>query len=138
MYIGESFLIFTASLKQSISTKIWTPKKKKNLHECQAIHEIIYINENLYLKSLLFCDLLIHHYLYTEESAYRVLTDEAPDGGHIAGIPKIIKAYELHKDNAEVVASIVSLVMELAEYGKNILIKENINKFLWHTCMFYL
>ncbi|XP_034302709.2 serine/threonine kinase-like domain-containing protein STKLD1 isoform X1 [Magallana gigas] len=51
-----------------------------------------------------------------EESAYRVLTDEAPDGGHIAGIPKIIKAYELHKDNAEVVASIVSLVMELAEY----------------------
>lgn len=95
--------------------------KKKNLHECQAIHEIIYINENLYLKSLLFCDLLIHHYLYTEESAYRVLTDEAPDGGHIAGIPKIIKAYELHKDNAEVVASIVSLVMELAEYGKYLL-----------------
>lgn len=78
-------------------------------------------NENLYLKSLLFCDLLIHHYLYTEESAYRVLTDEAPDGGHIAGIPKIIKAYELHKDNAEVVASIVSLVMELAEYGKYLL-----------------
>lgn len=96
-------------------------QKKKNLHECQAIHEIIYINENLYLKSLLFCDLLIHHYLYTEESAYRVLTDEAPDGGHIAGIPKIIKAYELHKDNAEVVASIVSLVMELAEYGKYLL-----------------
>lgn len=96
-------------------------KKKKNLHECQAIHEIIYINENLYLKSLLFCDLLIHHYIYTEESAYRVLTDEAPDGGHIAGIPKIIKAYELHKDNAEVVASIVSLVMELAEYGKYLL-----------------
>lgn len=88
---------------------------------CQAIHEIIYINENLYLKSLLICDLLIHHYLYTEESAYRVLTDEAPDGGHIAGIPKIIKAYELHKDNAEVVASIVSLVMELAEYGKYLL-----------------
>nr|XP_034302710.1 serine/threonine kinase-like domain-containing protein STKLD1 isoform X2 [Crassostrea gigas] len=53
-----------------------------------------------------------------EESAYRVLTDEAPDGGHIAGIPKIIKAYELHKDNAEVVASIVSLVMELAEYDE--------------------
>lgn len=73
------------------------------------------------MKSLLFCDLLIHHYLYTEESAYRVLTDEAPDGGHIAGIPKIIKAYELHKDNAEVVASIVSLVMELAEYGKYLL-----------------
>lgn len=81
-----------------------------------------YINEYLYLKSLLFCDLLIHYYLYIEESAYRVLTDEAPDGGHIAGIPKIIKAYELHKDNAEVVASIVSLVMELAEYGKYILL----------------
>lgn len=75
----------------------------------------------MYLKSLLFCDLLIHYYFYTEESAYRVLTDEAPDGGHIAGIPKIIKAYELHKDNAEVVASIVSLVMELAEYGKYLL-----------------
>lgn len=54
----------------------------------------------------------------TEESAYRVLTNEAPGGGHIPGVPKILKAYELHKDNAEVVESIVTLVMELAEYGK--------------------
>ncbi|KAK3087169.1 hypothetical protein FSP39_002522 [Pinctada imbricata] len=51
-----------------------------------------------------------------EESAYRVLNDEAPDGGHIAGIPIILKAYDLHKDNAEVVASIATVVMELAEY----------------------
>ncbi|KAJ8300816.1 hypothetical protein KUTeg_022335 [Tegillarca granosa] len=51
-----------------------------------------------------------------EESAYRVLTNEAPGGGHIPGVPKILKAYELHKDNAEVVESIVTLVMELAEY----------------------
>lgn len=36
----------------------------------------------------------------------------------MAGVPIIMKAYELHKDNAEVVESIVSLVMELAEYGK--------------------
>lgn len=77
-------------------------------------------------------------YLHTEESAYRVLTDEAPDGGHIAGIPKIIKAYELHKDNAEVVASIVSLVMELAEYGRHILnlIQKDINKFLFNSIYF--
>ena len=45
-----------------------------------------------------------------------MLTD--PDGRYNAGIPIILKAYELHKDNAEVVASIAMLVMELAEYGK--------------------
>ncbi|XP_053380430.1 serine/threonine kinase-like domain-containing protein STKLD1 isoform X2 [Mercenaria mercenaria] len=51
-----------------------------------------------------------------EESAYRVLTNEGPDNTHIAGIPIILKTYELHKDNAEVVESIVTLLMELAEY----------------------
>ncbi|XP_076091936.1 uncharacterized protein LOC143063599 isoform X2 [Mytilus galloprovincialis] len=51
-----------------------------------------------------------------EESAYRVLTNEVSTGGHVAGVPIILKAYDLHKDNAEVVESIVSLVMELSEY----------------------
>ena len=51
-----------------------------------------------------------------EESAYRVLTNESEGGGHVAGVPIVLKAYELHKDNAEVVESIVSLVMELSEY----------------------
>ncbi|XP_033732003.1 serine/threonine kinase-like domain-containing protein STKLD1 isoform X3 [Pecten maximus] len=51
-----------------------------------------------------------------EESAYRVLANEASGGGHIAGIPKVMSAYELHKDNAEVVESIATLLMELAEY----------------------
>ncbi|KAL5011496.1 hypothetical protein ScPMuIL_010047 [Solemya velum] len=50
-----------------------------------------------------------------EESSYRVLTNHGPDGKHIAGVPIIIKAYELHKDNAEVVESIVTLFMELTE-----------------------
>lgn len=56
--------------------------------------------------------------VFLEESAYKVLTNEAPGGGHIAGVPKIMKAYELHKDNAEVVESVVTLLMELAEYGQ--------------------
>ncbi|XP_033732002.1 serine/threonine kinase-like domain-containing protein STKLD1 isoform X2 [Pecten maximus] len=53
-----------------------------------------------------------------EESAYRVLANEASGGGHIAGIPKVMSAYELHKDNAEVVESIATLLMELAEYDE--------------------
>ncbi|XP_046542734.1 serine/threonine kinase-like domain-containing protein STKLD1 [Haliotis rubra] len=53
-----------------------------------------------------------------EECAYRVLTSE---GGSDAaeskdGIPIIMRAYELHKDNADVVESIVTLFMELVEY----------------------
>jgi len=55
--------------------------------------------------------------MFTEESAYRVLTNEGPDNTHIAGVPIIMKTYELHKDNADVVESIVTLLMELAEYG---------------------
>ncbi|KAH3801100.1 hypothetical protein DPMN_154745 [Dreissena polymorpha] len=44
----------------------------------------------------------------SEESAYRVLTNEGPNNTHICG---------LHKDNADVVESVVTLLMELAEYG---------------------
>lgn len=75
----------------------------------------------MYLKSLLFCDLLIYYYFYIEESVYRVLIDEVFDGGYIVGIFKIIKVYELYKDNVEVVVSIVLFVMELVEYGKYLL-----------------
>lgn len=75
----------------------------------------------MYLKSLLFCDLLIYYYFYIEESVYRVLIDEVSDGGYIVGISKIIKVYELYKDNVEVVVSIVLFVMELVEYGKYLL-----------------
>lgn len=57
-------------------------------------------------------------FFFSEESAYRVLTNESEGGGHVAGVPIVLKAYELHKDNAEVVESIVSLVMELSEYGE--------------------
>lgn len=73
------------------------------------------------MKSLLFCDLLIYYYFYIEESVYRVLIDEVSDGGYIVGISKIIKVYELYKDNVEVVVSIVLFVMELVEYGKYLL-----------------
>lgn len=73
------------------------------------------------MKSLLFCDLLIYYYFYIEESVYRVLIDEVFDGGYIVGISKIIKVYELYKDNVEVVVSIVLFVMELVEYGKYLL-----------------
>ena len=54
----------------------------------------------------------------TEECAYRVLTSDRPDDDSSAGIPIIIKAYELHRDNAEVVEAIVNLIMELCEYGQ--------------------
>ncbi|XP_052790409.1 serine/threonine kinase-like domain-containing protein STKLD1 isoform X2 [Mya arenaria] len=53
-----------------------------------------------------------------EESAYRVLTNEGPNNTHIPGIPIVMKTYDLHKDNAEVVESIVTLLMELAEYAE--------------------
>lgn len=69
---------------------------------------------------MLFCDLRIYYYFYIEESVYRVLIDEVFDGGYIVGIFKIIKVYELYKDNVEVVVSIVLFVMELVEYGKYI------------------
>ncbi|KAK7477366.1 hypothetical protein BaRGS_00031384, partial [Batillaria attramentaria] len=51
-----------------------------------------------------------------EECAYRVLTSDKPEDEKPAGIPIIIKAYELHRDNAEVVEAIVNLIMELCEY----------------------
>ncbi|XP_070175840.1 serine/threonine kinase-like domain-containing protein STKLD1 isoform X1 [Littorina saxatilis] len=51
-----------------------------------------------------------------EECAYRVLTSDKPDDASTPGIPIIIKAYELHRDNAEVVEAIVNLIMELCEY----------------------
>lgn len=51
-----------------------------------------------------------------EECAYRVLTSDKQDDTKPAGIPIIIKAYELHRDNAEVVEAIVNLIMELSEY----------------------
>ena len=35
----------------------------------------------------------------------------------IAGIPIIVAAYELHKDDVEVVEAVASLIMELCEYG---------------------
>ncbi|XP_021369620.1 serine/threonine kinase-like domain-containing protein STKLD1 isoform X2 [Mizuhopecten yessoensis] len=69
-----------------------------------------------------------------EESAYRVLTNEATGGGHISGIPKVMSAYELHKDNAEVVESIATLLMELAEYDEicydlvSFKIQDNVNE----------
>ncbi|KAL8600836.1 hypothetical protein ACOMHN_056494 [Nucella lapillus] len=51
-----------------------------------------------------------------EECAYRVLTSDCPSDEKPAGIPIIIRAYELHRDNAEVVEAIVNLIMELCEY----------------------
>ncbi|XP_071097519.1 serine/threonine kinase-like domain-containing protein STKLD1 [Haliotis cracherodii] len=53
-----------------------------------------------------------------EECAYRVLTSEGGSGAAESkdGIPVIMRAYELHKDNADVVESIVTLIMELTEY----------------------
>ena len=46
-----------------------------------------------------------------------MLTNEGPNNSHIQGIPIVMATYDLHKDNAEVVESIVTLLVELAEYG---------------------
>ena len=59
---------------------------------------------------------VLHIYL-SEESAYSLLSHEK-DGVETQGLSVLMKAYEQHKDNAEVVESICSLIMELAEYGE--------------------
>ncbi|KAK2150896.1 hypothetical protein LSH36_383g00000 [Paralvinella palmiformis] len=51
-----------------------------------------------------------------EESAFRVLSNNKDNQPDIAGIPIILKAYSIHKDNAEVVENICILLMELLEY----------------------
>lgn len=56
--------------------------------------------------------------LFAEESAYKVLNNPQENGKSIAGIPLIIEAYNQHKDNADVVESICSLLLELSEYGE--------------------
>ena len=66
-------------------------------------------------------DVLLNILPCAEECAYRVLTSDKPDDGKPTGIPIIIKAYELHRDNAEVVEAIVNLIAELSEYGQSYL-----------------
>lgn len=53
-----------------------------------------------------------------EEGAYKVLTNGKSGADEVLGIPIITSAYEAHKDNAEVVENICTLIMELCEYGK--------------------
>lgn len=53
-----------------------------------------------------------------EECAYKVLTNIREDGTEEAGIPYITEAYRLHKDNAQVVQNITTLLMELCEYDE--------------------
>ncbi len=54
----------------------------------------------------------------TEENAFAVLTSPQGDTD-VSGIPTLMKAYEAHKDNAEVMGSLCTLIMELTEYGKH-------------------
>ena len=54
----------------------------------------------------------------TEECAYKVLTNVKEDGSEEPGLPYITAVYELHKDNAEVVENVATLLMELCEYGE--------------------
>lgn len=56
--------------------------------------------------------------MLTEENAYKVLNNPLSDGKTVAGIPIILEVYNKHKDNAEVVEGVCSLLMELTEYGK--------------------
>jgi len=59
-------------------------------------------------------------YFLTEESAYKVLnsseTTEVSETS-LEGIPLLVEAYGLHKDNAAVVENICTLIMELSTYG---------------------
>ena len=54
--------------------------------------------------------------IFSEESAYTVLS-HVKDDVEIQGLLIIKKAYVQHRDNAEVVETICSLLLELAEYG---------------------
>ena len=63
------------------------------------------------------CPILGLCFFSSEESAFRVLCNKKPDGSEVAGIPIIVAAYEQHKDNAEVVEAIATVIMELTEYG---------------------
>ncbi|ELU12178.1 hypothetical protein CAPTEDRAFT_225008 [Capitella teleta] len=51
-----------------------------------------------------------------EEGAYKVLTNGKTGDEEVHGIPIICSAYEAHKDNAEVVENVCTLIMELCEY----------------------
>ncbi|CAL1533581.1 unnamed protein product [Lymnaea stagnalis] len=51
-----------------------------------------------------------------EECAFRFLTSAEPDDDAPTGIPTILEAYKLHKDNAMVVEGIVRLLLELSIY----------------------
>ncbi|ESP03243.1 hypothetical protein LOTGIDRAFT_237772 [Lottia gigantea] len=78
-------------LIRAISTHVRHPKVVKN--SCMALTGLVESDE---------------------ECAYRVLTSEDNEGH--CGIPVIIKAYNQHKDNAEVVESMVNLIVQLANY----------------------
>ena len=64
------------------------------------------------------CTSNLYVYDVPEESAFRVLSNNKDNQPDIAGIPIILKAYSIHKDNAEVVENICILLMELLEYGE--------------------
>ncbi|GFS26820.1 serine/threonine kinase-like domain-containing protein STKLD1 isoform X3 [Elysia marginata] len=51
-----------------------------------------------------------------EECAYRFLTSDREDDDAPTGIPTVMEAYRLHKDNAMVVEAIVRLLLELSNY----------------------
>ncbi|BFZ05607.1 hypothetical protein BsWGS_08646 [Bradybaena similaris] len=52
----------------------------------------------------------------SEECAYEFLSGDAEDNSSPTGIPTVMEAYRLHKDNADVVESIVRLLLELSNY----------------------
>jgi len=51
-----------------------------------------------------------------EECAYRFLTSDNPDDDGPTGIPTVMEAYRLHKDNSMVVEAIVRLLLDLSRY----------------------
>lgn len=46
-----------------------------------------------------------------------MLASDNLDDKNPTGLPILIKAYELHRDNAEVVEAIVTVIQEFCEYG---------------------
>ncbi|XP_064616971.1 serine/threonine kinase-like domain-containing protein STKLD1 [Liolophura sinensis] len=53
-----------------------------------------------------------------EESAFKVLAYESRRSQEVAGLPILVGAYNVHKDNAEVVEAICTVLMELAMYDE--------------------
>lgn len=66
-----------------------------------------------------------------------MLTSDDLQDKRLTGIPVLIKAYQLHRDNPDIVEVIITVIMELCEYGEYAG-RKNISKQLLLQCAYKL